>query len=129
MVMLVITNRHGETFKTRLLGRSVAVLASPAGNKAVFAHADVAWPASAVAVAGPASLIGQAGPGAERVRAALLAFLRPDALQHYTGPIEAIVGSFIREHLPHRALHPLVTRFSVRRAWAIYSRRSVIQEY
>jgi hypothetical protein len=95
-------NRYGETFKTSLLGRPMVVLASPAGNKAVFTHADVAWPASAVAVAGPASLIGQAGPGAERVCAALLAFLRPDALQHYTGPIEAIIGSFVEEHLLHQ---------------------------
>ncbi|MCO5552694.1 hypothetical protein L7F22_006211 [Adiantum nelumboides] len=110
---------YGEVFKTHLIGDPTICASSPAGNKVLFTGENklchVSWPGSVVTVVGKRSLIALNGEAAKRIRSAMMTFLRPEALQAYTGKADKSVRSFLEEHWQGKSevkVFPLMKRFA-----------------
>ncbi|GLJ06057.1 hypothetical protein SUGI_0031050 [Cryptomeria japonica] len=88
--------RYGpQICKTHLLGSPVAILHGSAGIR--FLHSNEnklvqsTWPSSIITLFGN-SLFGKAGDDAKDLRATLLTFLKPEALQKFVGTVDSIVN-------------------------------------
>eukprot|EP00250_Pteridium_aquilinum_P017170 c23488_g1_i1 orf=130-1626(+) len=92
---------YGEIFKTNLVLDPTVIPANPAGNKMIFTNenklVNVSWPGSVIAVLGQHSLIALKGDEAKRIRHAMMTFLRPEALQMYTGKADKSSQRFLEE--------------------------------
>ncbi|KAI5059322.1 hypothetical protein GOP47_0025641 [Adiantum capillus-veneris] len=110
---------YGEVFKTHLIGDPTICASNPSGNKMIFTGENklchVSWPGSVVTVIGKRSLIALNGDAAKRIRSAMMTFLRPEALQAYTGKTDRSVRGFLEEHWQGKSevkVFPLMKRFA-----------------
>ncbi|KAI5062991.1 hypothetical protein GOP47_0021538 [Adiantum capillus-veneris] len=126
---------YGEIFKTHLFGVPTVLFSNPAGNKMIFTSENklchVAWPPSIVNVLGKRALIALTGDEAKSLRKALMTFLRPEALQVYTGRVNKSAQSFLEENWRGRSevkVFPLLKRFIFRIACELLMSRYNRQE-
>ncbi|XP_059067188.1 cytochrome P450 716B1 isoform X2 [Cryptomeria japonica] len=90
--------KYGEIFTTHLVGHPTVTFFSADGNKFLFTNENKlvqnSWPAS-VGKLFERSVINAVGDDAKRLKGLLMTFLRPEALQKFTGRVDSIT----RRHL------------------------------
>ena len=113
-----ISKYSSEVFKTSLLGEPAAVFAGAAGNKFLFSNENKlvhAWWPSSVDKVFPSSTQTSSKEEAKKMRKLLPQFLKPEALQRYTGIMDHIAQRHFADSWDNRdevIVFPLAKRFT-----------------
>ncbi|KAH9304929.1 hypothetical protein KI387_009333, partial [Taxus chinensis] len=87
--------KFGHVFKTRLVGHRTVVVTGPTGNRLLLSNENklfvASWPSSLTKLTGKNSLISKSGDEYRYLRAGIMVFLNPEALQRHVGKMSLAI--------------------------------------